>query len=133
MKQYIEKRAIKIADIPEVAAKEDVFNTFTVGEAFLKKVCDSIRYIGKTKTQQTVHCEGAFDNAEESEAEVTEKIPRVAIASEVKDLKEVGHARSRKTFSDSELNLIYEHLGHFIDSREPLIKGDFVKWLVKRN
>ena len=38
MKQYIEKRAIKIADIPEVAAKEDVFNTFTVGEAFLKKV-----------------------------------------------------------------------------------------------
>ena len=124
---------MKIADIPEVAAKEHVFNTFKVGEAFLKKVCDSIRYIGKTKTQQTVHCEGAFDNAEESEAEVTEKIPRVAIASEVKDLKEVGHARSRKTFSDSELNLIYEHLGHFIDSREPLIKSDFVKWLVKRN
>ena len=55
-----------------------------MGEAFLKTVCGSIRYITKTKTQQTVHCEGAFDNAEESEDEVTEKIPRVAIASEAK-------------------------------------------------
>ena len=45
------------------------------------------------KTQQRVHCEGAFDNAEESEDEVTEKIPRVAIASEAKYLKQVGHVR----------------------------------------
>ena len=128
-KQYIEKGAIKIADVREVVAKEDVFNNFTIDEAFLKKVCDSIRYIIKTKTQQTVHCERAFDNAEESEDEVTEKIPRVAIVSEAKDLKQVGHVRSRKTFSESELNLIYEHLGHFIDSREPLIKSDFLKYV----
>ena len=35
-------------------------------------------------------------------------------------------------FSESELNLIYEHLGHFIDSREPLIKSDFVKYVASK-
>ena len=94
-------------------------------------MCDSIWYIIKTKTQETVHCEGALDNAEESEDEVTEKILRVAIACEVKDLMQVDHDRSRKTFSESELNLIYEHLSHFIDSK-PLIQSNFVKYVASK-
>ena len=50
----------------------------------------------------------------------------------MKDLKQVGHVRSRKPFSESEVNLIYKHLVHFIDSREPLIKSNFVKYVASK-
>ena len=43
------------------------------------------------------------------------------------------YLRVRKSFSSSEMTLIYKHLNHFIDSGEPLQKNEFSDYVSQKN
>ena len=54
-------------------------------------------------------------------------------ATDTDDVQTLGHAkvlaRTRKAFSSSDLELIYEHLGHYINSNDTLSKSEFSEYV----
>ena len=123
--------SIKISTVREVIAKEvEYFKNFAVNEKFQKKILDSVRYIIQSKRK----CIREEPREEESDLRditdtATEGNTSISERDEGKALVLPGAVRNRKAYNHSDMELIYKHLGHFINSDEPLLKNDFTKYV----
>ena len=123
--------SIKISTVREVLKKEvEYFKNFIVNEKFEKKILDSVRYIiqSKRKCIQEEPREEESDLREITDT-TTEGNTSTSKRNEGKVLVLPGTLRNLKAYNHSDMELIYKHLSHFINSNEPLLKNEFTKYV----
>ena len=134
-KDAIRKGNIKTGDVREIISKNQIyFRDFSVDEKFVKKVLDSVRYIIQCNSKKSAStsgpkdCPGDQENVSIGPVNENDKMDN----KEPCKLQNKMYLRVRKSFSSSDLTLIYKHLDHFIDSDEPFLKKEFSDYVSQK-
>ena len=135
-KDAIRKGNIKTGDVREVIWNNEIyFRDFSVDEKFVKKVLDSVLYIIQCNSKKSAstsgpkNCPGDQENVGIGTVNENDKMDN----KEPCKLQSRPYLRVRKSFSSSDMTLIYKHLNHLIDSDEPLQKNEFSDYVSKKN
>ena len=135
-KDAIRKGNIKTGDVREIIWNNEIyFRDLSVDEKFVKQVLDSVRYIIQCNSKKSAStsgpkdCQGDQENVGIGTVNESDKMGN----KEPCKLQSRPYLRVRKSFSSSDMTLIYKHLNHFIDSDQPFQKNEFSDYVSKKN